>query len=116
MNAKRMPELPVEPYPTQGGEASGERRQSDLSMGLRPAVTRSVASAAIVIFVVLSAITFTSGPSRRGSPGGAVTSGAPSVSTDVLEHSVGYRSRYNLEPRIPALYNLGALYLQAMSK
>lgn len=116
MNAKRMPELHFEPYRTQGGEASGELGQSDVSWGVRPAVTRWVAAAAMVILVVLSAITFASGPPRRESTGGAVTSGAPSVSTDGLEHRVGYRSRYNLEPRIPALYNLAAFYLQAVSQ
>jgi hypothetical protein len=116
MNAKGTPELHLEPYPTKGGEASAELGESDVSMGVRPAVTRWVASTAMVILVVLSAITFASGPPRRESTGGVVTSVAPSVSTDRLEHSAGYRSRYNLEPRIPALYNLAAFYLQAMSQ
>jgi hypothetical protein len=115
MNAKRMPELHVEPYPAEGDEAPDELGHSDVSMGGRPALARWVAPAAMVILMVLSAMTFSSGPPRRESIGGAVTSAAPSVSTDGREHSVGYRSRYNLEPRVPALYNLQALYLQATS-
>jgi hypothetical protein len=116
MNAKRMPELHVEPCPTEGGEATAELGQSVVSMGVRPAVTRWLVAAALVILVVLSAITISSSSPRRESTAGAVTSGAPSVSTDATAHSVGYRSRYNLAPQIPALYNLAAVYLQAMSQ
>jgi hypothetical protein len=113
MNAKRMPELHVEPCPTEGGEATAELGQSVVSMGVRPAVTRRLVAAALVILVVLSAIRFSSSPSRGEGIGGAVTSGAPSVSIDAPAQSVGYRSRYNLAPQIPALYNLAALYLHA---
>jgi hypothetical protein len=116
MNRRKMPELHVEPCPIQGSEASGELSQSVVSMGAGPAVTRWVASAAMVILVVLSTIWFSSASPRRESTAGAVTSGAPSVSTDEREYSAGYRSRYNLAPRIPALYNLAAFYLQAMSQ
>jgi hypothetical protein len=115
MNGKKTPELHVEPYPIQGSEASGELGQSVVSMGAGPAVTRWLVSAAMVILLVLSTIWFSSGQPRGESTARAVTSVASSVSTGESEDGVGYRSRYNLAPRIPALYNLAAFYLQAMS-
>ena len=48
MNARKMPELHIEMYPAQGSEASDEVGQLDVAWGVRPAVTRWVASAAIV--------------------------------------------------------------------
>ena len=70
---------------------------------------------AVSVGVLIGVMSTVVAPGRSGERGGTASVVAL-VSADPPERTVGYRSQYNLQPRIPALYNLEAAYLAAVAR